>query len=149
MPSLPTTPNASGDGYHLAPPTVFGSSGQYWLADGFHRLAAAKLTGLEVIPAIVKPGTRRDALLFATAANATHGLRRTNSDKRRAVETLLQDPEGEWSQWGDRRIADHVGVSHTFVANRRKQLATVASGETPDTERDGIDGEQCLVDAPD
>lgn len=134
---------------HLAPPTVFGSLGQYWLADGFHRLAAAQRSGLEVIPAIVKPGTRRDALLFATAANATHGLRRTNTDKRRAVETLLQDPEGEWSQWGDRRIADHVGVSHTFVANRRKQLATVASGETPTPSGTGSDGEQALVDVSD
>ena len=38
-------------------------------------------------------GTQRDAILWSISANATHGLRRTNEDKRRAVTRLLQDPE--------------------------------------------------------
>lgn len=134
------------DWIHSAPPIVYGRDAQYWLADGFHRVAAAQRAGLDAVPVVIKPGDRRDALLFAAGANATHGLRRTNADKRRAVETLLLDPEGEWSQWGDRRIADHVGVSHTFVANRRRQLATVASCDTLEPIGAETDGQPLLSD---
>jgi ParB-like chromosome segregation protein Spo0J len=75
---------------------VFYDGTYYWLADGFHRTSAAEQAGLETIEAEVKQGTRRDAVLYSVGANATHGLRRSNADKRRAVETLLTDTE--WSQ---------------------------------------------------
>jgi hypothetical protein len=42
----------------------------------------------------------------SVSANAPHGLRRTNADKRRAVVRLLEDTE--WSQWADREIAGDV-----------------------------------------
>ena len=35
----------------------------------------------------------------------------TNADKRRAVETLLND--AEWATWSDREIARQCGVHHT------------------------------------
>jgi len=35
-------------------------------------------------------------MLFTISVNADHGLPRSNADKRKAVMTLLQDPE--WSQ---------------------------------------------------
>jgi len=44
-------------------------------------------------------GTQRDAILHSVGANATHGLRRSNQDKRKAVVTLLED--NEWCQWSD------------------------------------------------
>ena len=61
---------------------------KYWLADGFHRVAAAKKIGLETIEADVKEGGRRDALLCAIGANDEHGLRRSIEDKRRAAGVL-------------------------------------------------------------
>ncbi len=60
-------------------------------------------------------------MLFSVSANATHGLRRTNADKRRAVETLLNDEE--WGNWSDREVARRCGVSHPFVINIRKNLS--------------------------
>jgi hypothetical protein len=48
----------------------------FWLADGFHRVAAAQQAGLDTIRAEVREGTRRDAILFAVGANAEHGPRR-------------------------------------------------------------------------
>lgn len=39
----------------------------------------------------------REAILFIVGANASHGLRRTNADKRRTVERLLADEE--WRGW--------------------------------------------------
>jgi hypothetical protein len=58
-------------------------------------------------------------------ANAKQGLRRTNSDKQKAVITLLQDPE--WSQWSDRSIAKYCHVDHKTVGKIRSRL----SGDFP------------------
>ncbi|MBT3274957.1 MAG: streptomycin biosynthesis regulator, partial [Spirochaetales bacterium] len=48
------------------------------------------------IDADIRQGTQQDAVLHSVGANAAHGARRTNDDKRLAVKTLLCD--GEWSQ---------------------------------------------------
>jgi transcriptional regulator with XRE-family HTH domain/transposase-like protein len=104
-----------------APIDVFGADGKYIVADGFTRTNACLAAEMDYIYARVHPGTRRDALLFAIGANRAHGLRRSNEDKHRAVETLLQDPE--WSQWSDRRIAEQVGVSDKTVAAARRGIS--------------------------
>jgi hypothetical protein len=55
--------------------------------------------------------------LYAVGANASHGLKRTNRDKRNAVLVLLKDPE--WQGWSDREIARRCVVSpHTVAAER-------------------------------
>lgn len=133
-------------GVTFPPITLYYDGETYWLADGFHRLQAWKsiyqVAGSAgtydpaEVPAIVHAGTRRDAILHAAGANANHGLRRTNEDKRRAVEVLLRDPE--WSQWSDRVIAEACAVSHMFVSNLRKKM-TVNGLQSP-TERKGADG---------
>lgn len=94
---------------------------EYWLADGFHRVEAAKRAGLTDIAADVRQGTQRDAILFSVGANASHGLRRTNADKRRAVERLLRDEE--WAKWSDREIARNCAVHHEMVGKLRKELS--------------------------
>ncbi len=109
------------NGANFPPITVFYDGEILWLADGFHREKAAKKAGLTEIAAIVKQGTRRDAVLHSVGANAKHGLRRTNADKRRAVTTLLED--SEWNKWSDRQIARQCGVSHDFVNRLRKSLS--------------------------
>jgi uncharacterized ParB-like nuclease family protein len=67
------------------PVTVFFDGTEYWLADGFHRLLAARRAGRKHIAADVKQGSREDAAWAACAANQTHGLRRTNADKRKCA----------------------------------------------------------------
>jgi hypothetical protein len=111
----------------LPPVIVFEDGADYWLADGFHRLHAYRTAGKASIPADIRTGTKRDAILFSVGANGTHGLRRSNADKRKAVGVMLAD--AEWSQWSDRKIAEACGVSHTFVALLRKppSVATVAT----------------------
>ena len=74
----------------------------------------AKLTH---ITAAVRRGDKRDAALHSVGANVTHGIRRTNADKRHAVSILLQD--SEWGQWSSREIARRAGVSHTLVESVR------------------------------
>ncbi len=123
----------------LPPIRVFYDGNQYWLADGFHRVEASKQAGWENIAAIVEQGTVRDAILFSVGANAEHGLRRTEDDKRRAVNTLLTDDE--WNNWSDNQIAKKCKVSQPFVSKLRKELAestgNVTSKEKRTYERNG------------
>ena len=93
----------------------------YWLSDGFLRLAAAEQLGIKKIEVEVRHGTQRDAILDAVGANADHGLRRTNKDRREAVSKLLNDEE--WRNWSSRVIAGYCRVSHTFVQQMRGKLS--------------------------
>ena len=106
------------NGAKFPPVVVFYDGKDYWLADGFHRRAAHVELGLAEIEADVRQGTRRDAVLYSVGANADHGLRRTNEDKRRAVLTLLND--AEWQKWSDREIARKCGVSDFMVRSLRE-----------------------------
>lgn len=105
-------------GIEFPPVIVFHDGADYWLADGFHRFHAHSQAGKASIPAEIRNGTVRDAVLFSLGANCTHGLRRSNADKRKAVQTLLAD--AEWTKWSDRKIAEACGVGHPFVASLRR-----------------------------
>jgi DNA modification methylase len=124
------------EGVTFPPVTVYFDGQVYWLADGFHRVHAALEIGRRVIEAEVRQGTRREAVLHSVGANAAHGLRRLNADKRRAVETLLRDVE--WVAWSDREIARRCEVGAPFVGNLRKELGLSVIGLQ-------IDGQQRTV----
>ena len=124
-----------GDDWPFDDPIIVFSDGKsYWLADGFHRLDACKDAGSLMAECAVKKGNLEDAQDYALQANIRHGLRRTNEDKKKAVEFALNCER--WSKLSDRMIADHIGVSHPFVAKMRNQLVTVTSC----SEREGADG---------
>lgn len=110
----------------------------YHVWDGFHRLAAIEAlphNTEDEIEAHVRQGTRRDAILLAAGANAKHGLPRSNADKRRAVETLLQDDE--WRIWSDRKIADMTNTRHPFVGKIRAELYPAGLPDERKVERNG------------
>jgi hypothetical protein len=117
--------------------------GEHYLADGFHRFLAAKRVHKTTIPCRVYHGTCRDAFLFACSANQTHGLRRTNADKRHMIARFLGD--AEWVKWTDSRIAEQCGVSHTFVTTVRRELesdSNSAAAQVRLEPRRGADGKQ-------
>ena len=125
--------DALADGATFPPVTVFSDGEAYFLADGFHRLEAHKLAGLTEIDAEIHAGDARDAKLFAAGSNAAHGLQRTQADKRKAILTLLTDPE--WKLWSDREIAKNTHTAHKTVAKVRRELSGDGiNGEIP-TER--------------
>ncbi len=122
---------AEAGGWRNFPPVITYHDGtDNWLADGFHRLAAylSRFSASGMIPADVRSGTRRDAILHAAGANASHGLRRTSADKRRSVETLLRDEE--WAKWSNMEIARRCNVSESFVRSIKKDLGLDTSHET-------------------
>jgi hypothetical protein len=104
---------------------VFQCQQQLILVEGFHRIAAYQKIGALEVEAEVHIGSTRDALLRSLASNATHGLPRSNDDKRKVLLTLLDDVE--WESWSDNEIASHCSVSRSLVQKVRSSLATKAS----------------------
>ncbi len=110
-----------------------------FLVDGFHRLEAAKRViaapettadlrkSLQSIPCervevdLINDNIPMLALQHSLAANQTHGLMRTNADKKRAVSLAFE----AWPDWSDREIAKLTGTSHTFVSNLRKVMVAI------------------------
>ena len=108
-------------GATFPPVVVFYDGSDYWLADGFHRTMAHEKAGRSEIAVDVRQGTRRDAVLHSTGANAAHGLPRTREDKRRAVRTLVTDEE--WASMPDREIARRTATHPSFVAKIKSELS--------------------------
>ncbi len=104
----------------LPPVTVFDDGECLMLAAGFHRVHARRLLGLSDVEAFVRRGSFKEALLFGLQDNARHGLRRTDEDKRHAVELVLLDPE--WRQWSTNAIAQRLNLSWGFVDRVRGEL---------------------------
>lgn len=118
----------------LLPPlpavAVFRSpTGRCILADGFHRDAAhGEAKEKDILADIYEPAipentedpdayVTRIAVLFSCGVNEAHGVRRTQKDKRRAVQTLVNDPE--WAQWSNVQIARLARVSEFMVRDMR------------------------------
>jgi hypothetical protein len=145
---------------------VFFDGVSYWLADGFHRYHAHKQAGHGSISADIENGIARDALLYAIGANAEHGMPRTNADKRKSIQIMLDD--FEWQEWSTSEIARHCKVSFTLVASMRGDGAPkdrkykTATGKVmtksvpkkkekepepePEIEDDGVDEKQAAID---
>jgi hypothetical protein len=117
------------EGATFPPVVVFHDGQDYWCADGFHRLQAAARAGRELVAADVRQGTRRDALLYSVGANSSHGVRRTNADKRAAVLLLLND--AEWAKWPQTRIASTCGVTAEYVSRLVSSLSIDRSIDGP------------------
>lgn len=120
------------EGDKFPPIIVFGSADRCWIGDGWHRVLAARQISARKIDAELKRGNRVDALKHALQANAQHGQRRTNADKRRCVEIALR----EFPKLSSRAIGKMCGVGHTVVDQIRP--IQVASDAT--SHRTGADG---------
>jgi biotin operon repressor len=93
------------------------------------------MANLGAIEANVTKGTADDAWWLSYGTNQGHGLRRTNDDKRRAVERALQHPKGT----SDEVIAEHVGVARLTVLKYRQDLEDKGTC-IKHTSRQGRDG---------
>lgn len=131
------------EGVMFTPIVVFDDGKERWLADGFHRVAAAAQAGLTRFQTQLRRGTRRDAILYSFGANARHGKRRTNADKRQAVARALMDTD--WNKLSDSQIAELCCVSQPFVSKQRRSLVDCGELE-PQRVRKGVDGKSYRVE---
>jgi hypothetical protein len=65
-----------------------------------------------------------DAILYGLSANTSHGLRRNQKDKRRAV-LLYYSLNDTHTKESNQHVARACGVSHTFVGDTRTLLVTM------------------------
>jgi ParB-like chromosome segregation protein Spo0J len=100
------------------PIVVFRDAKNTWVANGFHRVAAATLAGFSELQAEIKSGSKRDALLFAVQADRAIGLRRTTQDKRRSIELLI----AAYPKMSDRKVGEACGVDNKTVAATRARM---------------------------
>lgn len=129
------------DGRKLDPVTVVKdkATGELYLVDGYHRREATTANGATVIEAEVTEGAFTDAVRLAIKANASHGLRRTNAEKRNALTMAWNHRHDLFGgEPSNEMLADAVGVSKRWVIKMRKRLSR---GEpfTPSA-RIGMDG---------
>lgn len=125
------------DGDEFPPVDVIEDGALLLLVDGWHRLAAHRQLARETIAAKVSPGGFERAILVSSGANAEHGLRRSNSDKRRAVIRLLTTES--LAQLSDSALARAAKVSVRYVGMVRTTLEN--EGVIPEvTSRIGADG---------
>lgn len=101
---------------------VFAEAGgdRYILADGFHRHHAYVNAEIGQCPVEVHEGGLHEALMYALQANDEHGLRRSNADKRNAVEIALKDPEISTQTVNE--IADICRVNERTVRRIRDDM---------------------------
>ena len=103
---------AMADGAHFPDVTVFTDGERYWLADGFHRVMAAKQNGKATIPADVRKGTADDAVVFGGTANNKQGKRPTRADVQHFLSMVWERREaifGGTPTGGN--LAERCGVS--------------------------------------
>lgn len=137
------------EGKKMDPIEVCGTHNMgFFIVDGHHRYEAMKRAGFppEREIAVNVADARIDQSVvkwLAAGANTAHGMRRTNDDKRRAVEMALQShPEQS-----DRAIAEHVGVTAPTVGDARKRVEPNCKNFTVD-KRVGLDGKTRSVPPP-
>ena len=98
----------------LPPIDVFETPDGVFVADGFHRLAAAIRLGRLTIEVTVHQGTYNDAAEFAVTANVRNGDPLTRAERHRGIRRLKQIHGEEWSL---DQIAEAMAVSRPTVSN--------------------------------
>jgi hypothetical protein len=110
------------------PVVVFHDGNVYWLASGFHWVAAARLSKIGQLRCEVRKGTKRDAILFSASCNETHGLPLTVEDRRNKVRMILEDKE--WAKKSVAWVAAVCRVSDGFAAKVKEEMGLASNGET-------------------
>jgi hypothetical protein len=132
-------------GIELPPVTAFRdlASGRTVLADGYHRLEAARRAGLTSIRMEVRSGSMWDALRYALKANSTHGLRRNRGDIAKAIRLAYEHRSflGLPDVPSARLVAELVGVSQTTAGHELSKLDSWRNASA----RTGADGKARTV----
>ena len=125
--TIRTYAEAMDDGAQFPDVTVFTDGETYWLADGFHRVLAAKSNGKTAISADVRKGTEDDAVVFGGTANNKQGKRPTMADVQHFLSMVWERREaifGGTPTGGN--LAERCGVSRAtgerFVQRKLEEM---------------------------
>lgn len=107
----------------VSPIKVYAVGDDFILVDGFHRLAATRQAGLDMVNAQIFTGSFQDAHAAACIANLQHGKPLTRSERKRAICQYVKLNVG----LSNRLISEAVGVSDVTIMRYRKEMES--SGE--------------------
>jgi hypothetical protein len=91
------------------------------LADGFHRVEAARRLGKGTIIAYVQPGSRREALEHASVANMRSGEPLTTAERQAAILRMV----ALHPTWSQARIGKALGIEGSAVSFATRSAAAV------------------------
>jgi hypothetical protein len=109
------------------PCIVYQDGSQYYIADGFHRIAGLTKATLDqplvdrAIACDLRQGTLTDAIEYSLKANSRHGLKPNTRDKKRSV-MMYWGLSPVHCQHSSSLVGKACGVSHTFVADYRADV---------------------------
>ena len=115
------------EGVIFTPIKAMFDGSHYWLVDGFHRYFSYQAANIDVILCDVQNGTQQLAQFRAMAVNKDHGLKRNNATKTKVVQAALEHPMSK--EMSDSEIANHCGVSTSFVGSVRRPAVKVQQAE--------------------
>jgi ParB-like chromosome segregation protein Spo0J len=101
---------------HLPPIVVHRAS--HTVIDGRHRLEACRRAGRDRIQVVFFDGSDDDAFVLSVGLNVSHGLALTTRERRAAAKRILIAAPTRSDRW----VAQVCGMSHTTVANVRREL---------------------------
>jgi len=101
---------------------------QYWLTDGFQRIAAAKTAGQTRISVAIRTGSLTEARWDSYSSNADYGLRRTSADIEIAVKRALVHPNA--ATLSNVQLAKHLNVPETTLRRWRKCVSSPVDEDT-------------------
>lgn len=110
------------EGAAFPPVTVWFDGENYWLSDGFQRVAASEAIGRETIAAEVYNGTLDDAKWASYGANSKHGLRWTASDVQNVLSAAIRHPNAR--RLSNMEIARHLKLPEATVRRWRCNLSS-------------------------
>lgn len=103
-----------------------------WIvADGRHRLAAARKAGIEKLPCKLHEGDDIAALDFAVGCNIKHGVRRTDADLGAILTSIFNTTELAEKYRTDEELSDKVGVTVRAVQKHRARWRDEPGGNKP------------------
>ena len=98
--------------------------GQTYVADGFHRLAAARRAEKQEIEVDLREGTRKDAIVYALGANSDHGKRRCKRDLEHAYSIGVT--EEIFREWDVEAVAQFLKCSQRWARQITKEARDAA-----------------------
>ena len=114
-PTVSTYAERLSNGEVMPPLDVFFDGKQYFLAGGFHRYDAYVENNAKTVPCRVRNGDLEAAKKFSLGQNHSHGLPRSNADKKRCV-TMARELYG--ADKSQVFLSELCGVSRNFVAEQ-------------------------------
>lgn len=121
-------------------PPILVRAENYQVIDGMHRLIAARMRGMETIPAQLVEADATDAFVLAVQSNIAHGLPLTTADRKSAARRIV----ASHPSWSDRMVASVTGLAANTVKTIR---AAPDTAEGRSDARLGRDGRVRPIDA--